>query len=312
MDDRSDVGWPFEKVTEAWLSGTNLACSRTKRMVNFQECFSAKLTGQREHLQRNHPDAVISPVTTPSPTIAFESKTSLPSPSCNRHADYLVDHHDGEAASRNHEEPHGNAVAVTTSASCSSTVPGPRLTSAPRLSFGDGTTGAAVFLGSASAPASTSSTSASKDHDSADLTSGSMSKLSLSSPSRTNWTWPAPSACSDDDSPATNEHRWRWHVASEVGHKWIPFSEQASRQLQRVLSHWESRSDHTSTLWLERSDQQLSHMWTDLEGHGHSVEGVCFDGRHGGLMQVLFFSFPRSIFFVEQNTSRVRYVKIIC
>merc|ERR1719174_2533377 len=41
MDDRSDVGWPFDEVIEARQRRFNLICARTKHRVNYQEYFEA-------------------------------------------------------------------------------------------------------------------------------------------------------------------------------------------------------------------------------------------------------------------------------
>merc|ERR1719174_2542045 len=41
MDDRDDVGWPFEEVIEARQRRCSLLCARTKHRVNYQEYFEA-------------------------------------------------------------------------------------------------------------------------------------------------------------------------------------------------------------------------------------------------------------------------------
>ena len=104
-------------------------------------------------------------------------------------------------------------------------------------------------------------------------------------PTIDDWTWPAPSALGND---TNNDQRWHWHFVS-AGRKvsaWKDFSKQSSLQLQQVLSHWESRCKRKPVLRVESGDQQLSDVWRDLGKDGHQVECVCYDGRHGGLMQV--------------------------
>ena len=41
-----------------------------------------------------------------------------------------------------------------------------------------------------------------------------------------------------------------------------------------------------SKLRVERGDQQLAEVWKDLDEGGQEVEAICFDGRHGGLLQI--------------------------
>ena len=87
---------------------------------------------------------------------------------------------------------------------------------------------------------------------------------------------------------------WRWHLMSHAGKVvemgdgkcWIDFSAESSRQLQRVFEHWSERPDRRPTLRVASGAQQLSQVWLDFATHKLQVECVCYDGRHGGLVQI--------------------------
>ena len=74
-------------------------------------------------------------------------------------------------------------------------------------------------------------------------------------------------------------------VDNKVG-KWTYFSDKSSYQLQLMLSHWNSQPDRNPTLRIERGDGLLSQVWQDFNNHGQRVDCICFDGRHGGLLQI--------------------------
>merc|ERR1719201_2321920 len=102
------------------------------------------------------------------------------------------------------------------------------------------------------------------------------------------WTWPAAAALRDNGDDTADKKRWYWRavVGANSVSKRTFFSEQSSHQLELVLSHWINHSTPVSTLRVERGDQQLTQVWRDLDKGGQQVEAICFDGRHGGLLQI--------------------------
>merc|ERR1719201_553290 len=102
------------------------------------------------------------------------------------------------------------------------------------------------------------------------------------------WTWPAAAALRDNGDDTADQKRWYWRavVGANSVSKRTFFSKQSSHQLELVLSHWINHSTPMSTLRVERGDQQLTQVWRDLDKGGQEVEGICFDGRHGGLLQI--------------------------
>merc|ERR1719201_2475768 len=102
------------------------------------------------------------------------------------------------------------------------------------------------------------------------------------------WTWPAAAALRDNGDDTADKKRWCWRVfpGGNGVSKRTFFSEQSSHQLELVLSHWINHSTPVSTLRVERGDQQLTQVWRDLDQGGQEVEAICFDGRHGGLLQI--------------------------
>ena len=80
MDDKSDVGWPFDEVIEARQRRLNLLCARTKHRVNYQEYFEAADMGhcgvdasaqtQRStFLEQKDPDRASRLASTDSPSV---------------------------------------------------------------------------------------------------------------------------------------------------------------------------------------------------------------------------------------------------
>ena len=93
----------------------------------------------------------------------------------------------------------------------------------------------------------------------------------------------------DDGDDAADKKRWCARAvvgANGVSKRTFFFSDQSSHQLQLVLSHWINHSTPKSTLRVERGDNQLAGVWQDLDKGGQQVEAICFDGRHGGLLQI--------------------------
>ena len=143
----------------------------------------------------------------------------------------------------------------------------------------------------ASAHTQRSTFSEQKDPDRASM-SASAASAAVQSPSivptEANWTWPAAAALRDNGDDTADKKRWYWRAvagANSVSKRTF-FSEQSSHQLELVLSHWITHSTPMSTLRVERGDQQLAQVWRDLDKGGQEVEGICFDGRHGGLLQI--------------------------
>merc|ERR1719174_3501578 len=71
MDDRQDVGWPFDEVIEARQRRCNLLCARTKHRVNYQEYFEAADMGHSvvdasAHAQRSTSSEQKASVASPS------------------------------------------------------------------------------------------------------------------------------------------------------------------------------------------------------------------------------------------------------
>merc|ERR1719181_821007 len=87
------------------------------------------------------------------------------------------------------------------------------------------------------------------------------------SPTKSIWSWPAAAVVRDTGDETTGRKRWYWRViagANDVSKRTF-FSDQSSRQLDLVLSHWmDHHSDPMSTRRIERGDQQLAGVWQDL------------------------------------------------
>ena len=268
MDDKRDIGWTFEEVMEARQRRLSLLCARTNQMVNYQEYFEAADIGHCVVDVTAHESPHPPPVSTSASAAASTSASRTAAAAAAAAATVSVSAKSNSAAVLTSP----SAAASAASAGASASAPASTLASlSPAASISIVESNTAAVPASPLVLASTAVPSPAADSTAVD------------------WTWPSAAASRDNGGDTAGHKQWCWRavtVGTNTVSKRTSFRNQSSRQLERVLSHWLSHSTPMSTLRVEHGDQKLAQVWRDLDQGGTEVKAICFDGRHGGLLQI--------------------------